>query len=125
MTVCVAALFNFLYPDGLGKVAVVMCDRKITTGDVEYEPNQQKIAYVTKRAIITIAGDYSIHSEAIRLTTEQLKDRQDAAPQAVASIYGQAIQSVKRKQAEDIYLAPLGSNIDMFLAQQNEYSARP
>jgi 20S proteasome alpha/beta subunit len=122
VTVCVAALFNFLYQDGVGKVAVVMSDRKITTGDVEYEPNQQKIAYITNRAIITIAGDYSIHSEALRLTTEQLKDRPEAVPQAIASIYGQAIQAVKRKQAEDIYLSPLGLNIDTFLAQQSEYS---
>lgn len=99
-----------------------MSDRKITAGDVEYEPNQLKIAFISDRALITVAGDISLHSEAIVRTNEQVRGRSDTTPQNIASIYGHAIQSAKQRQAEAIYLAPIGLNTDTFLAQQREYS---
>jgi hypothetical protein len=37
-------------------------------------------------------------------------------------MYAQAVQAIKRRQAEDIYLAPVGLNVDTFLAQQKEMS---
>jgi hypothetical protein len=48
--------------------------------------------------------------------------QRNTAPQDVALIYGQAMQAVRRRRAEDIYLAPLGLNTDTFLAQQREFS---
>jgi hypothetical protein len=40
----------------------------------------------------------------------------------VALVYGRAIQAIKRRHAEDIYLAPLGLNTDLLSAQQKEMS---
>jgi 20S proteasome alpha/beta subunit len=129
MTICVATLFRWNYgkpsqSSDWGSAALIMSDRRITTGDIEYEPDQAKFAYITNRAVVAIAGDLSLHSEAIMKTKDQVQGRLDTKPQAIASIYGTAIQSIKRRQAEDEYLAPLGLNTDTFLSQQNEYSDR-
>jgi 20S proteasome alpha/beta subunit len=103
--------------------AIAASDRQITAGDVEYEPNQQKIAPITPRAIILIAGNYSVHSEAIMRTHKQINDNKDVLPENIALVYGQSIQAIKRRQAEDLYLSPLGLNTDSFLARQREFSA--
>jgi 20S proteasome alpha/beta subunit len=126
VTVCVATLFQWNYrpvgePTSFGRAAILMTDRKITIGDIEYEPPQAKIAKVSDRALIAVAGDYSLHSEAIARTEAQLKRRPDTAPYALALIYGQAIQEIKRKQAEDMVLAPIGLNLDIFHDQIREY----
>jgi 20S proteasome alpha/beta subunit len=127
MTVCLATLLNWNYgtreAPSVGKAALVMSDRKITAGDVEYEPNQQKIAIMPGRAtLIAIAGEVSIHSEAIKRTYDQSTGITNASPYQIATFYGQAIQAIKRRQAEDLYLAPLGLNTDTFVAQQRDYS---
>ncbi len=126
VTVCVAALFRWNYgtkdSPSLGVAAITASDRKITAGDVEYEPQQLKIAFITPRAIVLIAGDYSLHSEAILETRKQIRDDFSVPPQNIALIYGRSIQAIKRRQAEDLYLAPLGMNTDTFIAQQRELS---
>ena len=76
MTVCIAALFRFNYallgsPPELGVAAIALSDRMVTAGDVEYEPQQLKIAHITPRTIVMIAGEYSIHSQAIQATHKQ------------------------------------------------------
>ena len=43
-------------------------------------------------------------------------------PANIALIYGQAIQAIKRRHAEDLFLSPLGLNTDTFLAQQRDLS---
>jgi len=102
-----------------GIAAVVASDRKITYGDIEYEPPQLKLAFFP-HAVILIAGDFSLHSEALRAVQKNV--RQDSKPENIALRYGQAIQAVKRRHAEDIYLAPIGLNTDTFLSQQKELS---
>jgi hypothetical protein len=127
MTVCVAALAAWNYakpgdPDDWGLVAITASDRMVTFGDVQYEPAQMKLALMGKRALLLIAGDYSLHSEAIKTTQHQIKNRPDASPHDIALIYGRVLQGIKRRQAEDIFLAPLGLNTDLLNAQQNEMS---
>lgn len=95
----------------------------ITAGDIQYEPNQRKVAPLDNgQGVILIAGDYTVHSEAIRETKRQIASTPNPAPRNIALIYGQAIQAAKRRQAEDLYLAPLGLNTDSFLTQQPEMS---
>jgi 20S proteasome alpha/beta subunit len=128
VTVCIATLFNWNYikPDktleATKKVGLAVSDRMITIGDIEYQPSQQKVAHMTSRAVLMIAGDYTIHSQAIRTTQRQLAGVTNASAHSIATSYGQAIQSIKRKQAEDTFLGPLGLNTDTFLAQQKEMS---
>lgn len=127
MTVCVAALCRWNYggggdkPDDWGTVAITASDRMITFGDVQYEPNQTKTAQITPNTVILIAGDYALHSEAIKETLVNVGDR-IPKPSDVALRYGRAIQAIKRRHAEDIYLAPLGLNTDLLSAQHGEMS---
>jgi hypothetical protein len=127
VTVCVAVLCKWNYalppaaPD-MGTIAIAISDRKITAFDVEYEPPQQKLAFITERALVLVAGDLAFHTEAIYATRAQIKGNIEASPQNIALIYGQAVQSIRRRRAEDVYLAPLGLNTDSFLAQQRDLS---
>lgn len=124
MTVCVAALCRWNYgtaAEGDTRHAViVMTDRMITAGDVQYEPPQTKHAHITPTIMLVIAGDYSLHSQAIKKTVQRFETSSSATPEQVAAFYGRAIQSIKLKEAEDIFLAPLGLNSDSFLAQQKD-----
>jgi 20S proteasome alpha/beta subunit len=127
VTVCIAALCAWNYakqgdPEDWGLVAITASDRMITFGDVQYEPVQLKLAQMTKQTILLIAGDYSLHSEAIKSAIRELESRPNATPHQVALIYGRAMQAIKRRHAEDIYLAPLGLNTDLLIAQQKEMS---
>lgn len=127
MTVCVAVLCTLNYaepgdPPDIRLVAMTASDRMITSGDVQYEPNQTKVAEMTRHTLLLIAGDYSLHTEAIRSTKIELLNRPEASPNDIALIYGRTIQAIKRRQAEDTYLAPLGLNNDLLMAQQKEMS---
>jgi 20S proteasome alpha/beta subunit len=124
VTVCIAALFEWNYGPKAelerGSAALVLTDRMITAGDVQYEPQQSKLAYVTPAVLLMIAGDYSVHSQAIKKTVDNFEKKPDATPEDIAKFYGREIQAIKLKEAEDIYLAPLGLNSDSFLAQQKD-----
>jgi hypothetical protein len=127
MTVCVATLFRWNYglkgsPPGWGIAALAASDRMITAGDIEYEPQQLKFAFMTPHVLILIAGNYSIHSEALFETRKQIGTDMNIHPKNVALIYGGQIQAVNRRRAEDIFLAPLGLNTDSFIAQQRDLS---
>ena len=128
VTICVAVLFQWNYaPPGSatpswGPAALTASDRKITAGDVEYEPQQLKVAFLNQRALILISGDYAFHTEAILATQRQVQSKPDLSPENIALNYGRTIQSIKRRHAEDLILAPLGMNTDTFVAQQRELS---
>jgi hypothetical protein len=127
VTVCIATLFQWNYadagqPPNFGMAAIAASDRMITAGDVQYEPSQQKVLFLFPRIIILVAGDYSLHTQALKSTIAQLKGTQNPEPKNVAAIYGGAVQAVQRKAAEDMILAPLGLNTDSFLAQQKDMS---
>lgn len=127
MTVCIATLFTWNYaPLGeepkFGWAAITASDQMITAGDIQYEPFQQKMAAFTPKTLLLAAGDYATNSEAIQITQKQIKGRADESPYNIARIYGQVIQGIKRRNAEDIILAPLGLNTDTFLSQQKEMS---
>lgn len=106
----------------MGVAALTASDRMITAGDIQYEPQQLKLAYITPTCLVLIAGDYSLHSQAIKKTMEAFLAKPDAKPHDVAMTYGAAVQAVKCREAESLYLAPLGLNTDSFIAQQREMS---
>lgn len=103
-----------------GMAALVITDRMITAGDVQYEPPQTKHAHITPRVVLVIAGDYSSHSQAIKKAAAHFRALPNATPEEVATFYGRSIQALKLKEAEDLFLAPLGLNADSFLAQQKD-----
>ncbi len=124
MTVCIATLFRWNYATLTdpqpGIAALVVTDRMITAGDVQYEPQQTKIAEITPYTLLVIAGDYSLHSQAVKATLLRFREERTASPENIARFYGKQIQTIKVREAEDLYLAPLGLNTDTFLAQQKE-----
>ena len=125
MTVCIATLFKWNYaapgvPPKLEFAALTASDRMITAADIQYEPQQQKIAFFDGTMIL-VAGDIAIHSQAILDTQKQIKDRK-LHPYDIAQIYGRSIQAVNRKRAENEILGPLGLNTDTFLAPQKDFS---
>jgi hypothetical protein len=69
----------------------------ITAADVQYEPQQRKIAFFGK-SLVLVAGDIGIHSQAIQETEKEIRGRQ-LPPHDIALIYGRAIQTINRRQA--------------------------
>jgi hypothetical protein len=126
VTVCVAVLFHWNYapagqPLDYRPAALIASDRMITAGDVQYEPQQLKVANLTSRVVGMVAGDYTVHSQAIREIQDANKDRSETvSPYDIALQYGRAMQAIRRRWAEDLYLAPFGLTIEGFLAQQRE-----
>lgn len=125
MTVCIAALFKWNYaavgePAKHGTAAITASDRMITSVDVQYEPQQQKVAFFG-RTLILVAGDIGIHSQAIADTAKEIGNR-TLGPHDIALIYGRSVQAVNRRHAENEILAPLGLNSDTFHAQQKDFS---
>lgn len=125
MTVCIAALFKWNYASGSepvkhGTAAITASDRMITAADVQYEPQQQKVAFFG-RTLILVAGDIGIHSQAIADTEREIRGR-TLNPHDIAQIYGRSIQAINRRHAENEILAPLGLNSDTFHAQQKDFS---
>lgn len=124
MTVCVACLFNW-HSDQPGEwrpAVVTASDQMITAGDIQYEPLQQKVSVITQKILILVAGEFPTHSEAIQGTMRAVGNKKEVTPHQVAVIYGQQIQAIRRRSAEDQILAPLGLNMESFLAQQQEMS---
>jgi len=125
VTVCVATLFRWNYakagsPPEFQICAIVASDRMITAGDVKYEPSQLKIAMMTSRTMVLVAGDYAVHSQAIQDTRRVIQGARDQSPENIAKLYGKSIQTIKQRRAEDLYLTPLGMNSDTFIAQQKD-----
>jgi hypothetical protein len=125
VTVCIATLFTWNYaevgkPRRTGIGAITASDRMITAADVQYEPQQQKIAFFGQTMVL-VAGDIGIHSLAIQETLKELRGR-ELKPHDIALIYGRAIQGINRRHAENEILAPLGLNTDTFQAQQKDLS---
>ena len=82
-----------------------------------------KLRDSNQTTVLLIAGDYSLHSEAIRNTLALAVNRPNARPYDLALMYGREMQAIKRRHAEDLYLAPLGLNTDLLGAQQKEMTS--
>lgn len=126
VTVCIAAAFKWNHAhlgqaDDFAPAILTVSDRMITAFDIEYEPMQTKVAFVSQRCVILIAGEYSVHSQAINNTRRQTGP--NSTIENVADIYGREIQKLKQRHAEDIYLSPFGLNTDTFIAQQKEMAS--
>jgi 20S proteasome alpha/beta subunit len=128
LTVCIGAMFQWNYAiagataSDWGFAGIAISDRMITAGDIEYEPYQMKVAHLSPHILALVAGDYPPHSHAIQLVASKGRANPMMKPFDAARSYGAAIQDVRRRQAEDSILAPLGLNTDTFLAQQRDMS---
>jgi len=73
MTVCIAAVCNSATPEGgVKRVAIIAADRMMTAGDIQYEPPMRKMAFISRRVVILVAGDLVIHTEALQATHREI-----------------------------------------------------
>jgi hypothetical protein len=124
VTVCVASLFSWNYgTNEWGRAAVTASDRQITAGDIEYEPRQVKICFLTSRVLLLIAGDYYTHSEALLSIQRRLVAAPETDIGLIAEMYASIIREINARHATQRYLAPLGLTQDSFLSRQHEFDS--
>src|SRR5262245_28232956 len=121
MTVCIAAICNTqrIQPV-LGPLVLGFTDRMLTAdgGITEYEPPRPKIVRLTKTIVALTAGDLNAQTELCRQTMEQLGElgERPLDVREVAEKFSANVIKMRTKEAERVYLAPLGLSIDTFLA---------
>lgn len=110
MTVCIAAICRY----GAGRAVLLTADRMISAndGEIQYEPNQMKFVAVTNRVVVLIAGNYSVHSEAIQSTMKHLAITPTADVREIAELYGSFVAEYRLREAGHLYLKPLGLSVD-------------
>jgi 20S proteasome alpha/beta subunit len=120
MTVGVAALCQWRYPDGQhGPCVVVAADRMMTSGNTEYEPEKRKIGVFSQRALILVAGDLAVHSQLIAESTELIRNNGITRIRDMANLYGDRLRALKAKRGEALYLSPLDLDFERFIGQQS------
>lgn len=121
MTVCIAALLTWFFEGGEpGRAIITASDRMLTAGEIEYEPPQVKQAMLGKSVIALVAGNFSIHSEAVLATLKHLRAEPTGDVEEIANIYGSYIARHRRREAVQRYLVPLGLDEDTFLVRQRD-----
>jgi hypothetical protein len=123
VTVCIAALINWIYPNQeIGRAVIAVADRMLTSGsgDIEYEPAQLKLAFLRRRIVLLAAGDITIHTEALTLTSRSLASEPTDDVEDVAELYATSLRRIKNRRAYDRYLSPLNLDEHSFLTRQSE-----
>jgi len=124
MTVCIAAIFRWRYSENdSGWALLGTSDRKLTSGDVEYEPPQAKYCVLASRVILLTAGAMHTHTEAIRTTSKMLRLDPEDDVSTIAEMHASNIRSLRAKFAVEEILSPFGMNHETFLAKQRDMSA--
>lgn len=120
MTVCVAALCQWLYPSGEeGPCVIIASDRMMTSGNTEYEPPKRKIGFLGKSALIMAAGDFTIHSEVLNNAISIIDSSEVSKIADIAEIYAKCLRELKSKRAVEMYLSPFGWDLNGFIAAQS------
>ncbi len=119
MTVCVAAICD-------QNLIVGASDRMLTSADVQFEPFQTKVWFLSNSVAAMYAGDAFLQSEILQLVFEEIGKRIAANPQIwvkirdVAELYSQYYCELRLKKAEKEILAPLGLTNQTFVTKQKE-----
>jgi hypothetical protein len=101
-------------------------DRMLTAGDVEFEPESQKIYSITNSIALMIAGESSlqmeIYSELYAYAGQKIRESPtEWLPiRDVANEYFRIYQRIKSDQAQARILSPLGLTRDTFVQRQSQ-----
>jgi hypothetical protein len=113
VTVCIAARS--------GQNIIGVCDRMLTSGDIQFEPTgTNKLHVLTSSIGILQAGDAAFNTEIMREVISIVESRVRSNPaewwllKDVADLYVKYRNVAKRKRAEAELLAPLGLTIDTY-----------
>lgn len=119
VTVCVAAMFG-------GNAIIGASDRMLTSGDIQFEPQQQKIIALTSSIAVMVAGDSSMPAEIIQNVQTDVSKRIETEPQNwwnvrdVAELYSRYYNDARFTRAEKQILTPLGLDGNTFISRQKE-----
>ena len=124
MTVCIAAICN-IGPDRPPCV-VAACDRMITIGGLQYEPQQRKAVEIASSTIAMFSGDMQLHAAVTPKTMERLSTlvaERGRMPRVtvkeVADAYAEEFAYYRRTLAEREVLVPRGMDFERFARQQS------
>ncbi len=118
MTVCLAAVCRAPTTSKYKYAVVCASDRMLTSGDVEYEPQQQKTCELKEGTILFVSGNMQVHSEAIRAIETDLKSNDDPSVRDISELYGHHIRKLRARWAAYEYLAPFELDQASFLEKQ-------
>lgn len=119
VTVCVAAIY-------WGTTVVGASDRMLTSGDIEFEPQQPKIIPLSNSIAVMIAGDSAMQAEIIKDVENEVIERINAEPnnwwkvKDVAELYCKYYNKARLKRVESNILSPLGLDKNSFISRQKE-----
>ena len=122
VTVCIAAICE-------GNTVFGASDRMLTSGDIEFEPLQEKIYQMTTSIAIMLAGDSALQSEILQKVRLDVYERIQHDPQNwwavedVAALYSRFYSEAKLKRSEAAILNPLGLNRGTFIERQQQMAA--
>jgi len=124
MTVCIAGICSWT-PGGM-RTIVAICDRMITSADLQFEPDQPKLVQFTSRIGALISGSGTTQTaiyNAVSRRSEISDGWNDASinVETVANFFAQEIAQYRARHAEQIYLRPLGLDTATFMANQSLY----
>lgn len=123
MTVCIAGLVSWRYGENdLGRAIVTASDRMLTLGEFEYEPPQLKVGRLGRRILLLVAGNFTVHSEALGKTLKHLSGLQLEDVAEVAEVYASYVRKYRLREAAQTYLAPLGLDEASFSTAQQSMS---
>lgn len=117
MTVCIAAICD-------NNMLIGMSDRLLTAGDVEFQPPTSKIWQLTNSIVLMVSGDINLQAEIHAAVMLVIQAHLDHSPdewlkvEAVTQMYCNAYFEIKRRNAEQKILHPLGLDSSQFLARQ-------
>lgn len=125
MTVCVAGICS--WGTGAGYTAIAICDRMITSADIQFEPDQPKMFLLNARVGALIAGSGSAQTSICTAAERRVAelgawDDQTVSVQAVADLFAQELAAYRLRHAEQIYLRPLGIDAATFMTNQTTYA---
>jgi hypothetical protein len=102
-----------------GKAAVVVADRMITAGDMEFEQAMSsKIEKLTSNTVALTAGSALAHTELFEATRTEFTAKPRPKVEEVVEDLKTKYGEFRRKRAEERYFRPLGLTVSRFLENQ-------
>jgi hypothetical protein len=126
MTICAAAICKGrARSNALVPMILTISDRMFTAGDLEFEPASmdqaiQKQKMLAAKIICLFSGDRDLHNMVANLTERKVDADNIVDVAHVADLYAENFITLRRKRAEQKYLAPLGLTYQSFLERLNE-----
>ncbi len=116
MTVCLAVLCKN------SKAIVLAADRMLTAGDTEYEQDVRKVHEVTECCAVMTAGSALQQVDLIRNAQGNLHNHKHPSVIDVATELREQFVQIRRDQASQLHLQPLGLDFKAFLSLQDKLS---